>query len=99
MFRIQEAGTKLVCVLCNVEFKTEQKFASLKVSLRRHLKLVIHKEKVMESDEATVTEERWEGRNRIIGKTIGGLVYHLLYNGRPDVDPVLLFLQTGSFLF
>ena len=92
VFSIQEAGKQLVCVLCDVAFRTEQNLANLKGSLRRHLKIVTHKEKVKESEEAAVTEERWEARNRTIGKTIGGLVYHLLYNGRPDGDlPKLIY--------
>ena len=92
VFKTQEAGKLVVCVLCNTAFKTHQNLHHLKLSLRRHLKLVTHKEKVKESEQAAMTEERWEARNRTIGKTIGGLVYHLLYNGRPDTDlPKLIY--------
>ena len=81
VFKTQEAGKLVVCVLCNTAFKTNVHFYHLKGSLRRHLKLETHNKKVKESELAAMTEERLEARNRTIGKTIGGLVYHLLYNG------------------
>ena len=54
--------------------------------------MVAHVENVKKAKETAETEERLESRNRKIGKTIGGLVYHLIYNGRPDRDlPKLIY--------
>ena len=77
VLKIQEAGKQVVCVLCDAAFRTEQNFPNLKLSIRRHLKLETHKEKVKDSEQAAMTEERWEARNRTISKTVGGLVYRV----------------------
>ena len=91
VLKVEEATKQVVCVLCNVDFR-DQKFSNLKKSLRRHVQMVFHMEKVKEKEMAANTEERWEARNRAINKTIGGLVYHLLYHGRPDNElPPLIY--------
>ena len=48
--------------------------------------MMSHVENVKKAQETAETEERLEARNRKIGKTIGGLVYHFIYNARPDRD-------------
>ena len=86
-----EAGKGVVCVLCGTIFQSLV-FRNLKVSLRRHLKLATHIEKGKEREQSALAEDKWEARNRSIGKTVGGLVYHLVHNGRPDSDlPKLIY--------
>ena len=67
------------------------KFPHLKHSLRRHLKSGNHKSMMKEAG-GTEIDEKEDARNTVIGRTNGGLVYHLVYNARPDDDlPLLIY--------
>ena len=81
----------LRCLICDVRIKTNQQLRAVKQSVKRHLVLPSHVEKEKKRESDRKSEEHWESRNRKIGRTIGGLVYHLIHNGRPDGDlPVLI---------
>jgi hypothetical protein len=95
---------KVICNLCKqgFEYMEEEdnftnnnlpmRFRNLKKSMRQHLKSMGHIAMVKSSRAATKEEEKAEARNRVIGATVGGLVYHLVYNGRPDSDlPLLIY--------
>lgn len=100
----QEARKQVVCVICSQDFRykgeetdfsgklMDYKFSDLKKILRRHLKTMGHIQMVQERMEISKVDEKEEARYRVIGRTIGGLVYHLLYHGRPDEDlPRLIY--------
>jgi hypothetical protein len=71
----------------------DRKFSNLKMNLRDHLKTKTHLKKATKDKEQ---EEQWareEGRNKAVGLRIGRIVYHLVYNARPDVDlPIQIYL-------
>ena len=65
-------------------------FRNLKRSLLIHLSTEKHKKKVKATQKQKEEEVKVELRSRKIDKTIGGLIYILLKNGRPDGDLPLL---------
>ena len=67
------------------------KFSNLMI-LKRHLTRETHLQIKKELEGASVKDMEKEARNKVIGKTIGGLIYHLVYKGRPDRDlPLLIY--------
>ena len=46
---------------------------------------------VREAAGGAQVDEKEDSRNKVIGRTNGGLVYHLVYNARPDTDLPLLY--------
>ena len=92
------------CIICKQTFgyKEEEinftenhmslKFSNLKMILKRHLTRETHLQIKKELEGASVKDKEKEARNKVIGKTIGGLIYHLVYKGRPDTDlPLLIY--------
>jgi hypothetical protein len=95
---------QISCVICGVSFSYKEKetdftgmlmgprFAALKTSLRKHLKTGSHIKMVKDKEGVAQVEGKEEARNRVVGRTIGGLVYDIIYNGRPDTDlPRLIY--------
>ena len=77
---------KIVCQTCQEEFGCEGDFWKVKKNLRNHLKTLKHKKMMVKNEEE---EKRWVrdmGRTKSVGLTIGRMVYHLVYNARPDKD-------------
>jgi hypothetical protein len=63
-----------------------ERFRALKTSLQRHLKTINHIKMMNNMSTASKVDEKEEKRSKLIGRTIGGLVYHLVFNARPDND-------------
>ena len=72
------------------EGKMGIKFSNLKGSLRKHLKSEGHKAMIKKEQGKEVVEAKEDARNKRVGKTIGGMVYHLVFHARPDADLTIL---------
>ena len=62
------------------------KFKSLKTHLFRHLESATHQSKVKEDIAKDVLLVKKEKREKKVGLTLGRIVYHIIYKGRPDSD-------------
>ena len=104
VFVYQDEQQKVSCDICNQDFSYKEeesdftegmmskRFSDLKRALRRHLTAEKHIRLKQETRRATEKEEKDIARNKKIGRTIGGLVYHLLSKARPDSDlPLLIY--------
>ena len=91
VFDYQQAIMK--CSVCSQTFACEEgKFPYLKKALKRHLECNSHINMVEAAMVKSREGELKEARDKVINSTIGGLVYHLVYQGRPDSDlPLLIY--------
>lgn len=111
-FRPEDSGKEFHCIVCHTTFSygkeleqdfrnliiMEDKFRSVKRSLRRHLQTSTHIIQGKAEEAKMILWTKEERRNRAVGLVLGRLVYYIIYKGRPDIDfPTLVYLSaTGG---
>ena len=106
-YRQFKDGGQMICVVCGEHFKyshhlnddfssskIRREFSNLKTHLKDHLQSMKHRKKALELKATELINAKEESRNTAIGLRIGRLVYHLVFNGRPDTDLPLLVLTS-----